>query len=165
MTSDVVFRAVRDDDGPALAGLIAACFAEYAGCFYEPAEFPELAAPATWAQGRGTRLVVAQADGVVIGCCASTPVPDQNAIEIHKVYLAAGKRGGGLAQRLLAGAYTHAGEAGASHLVLWSDTRFERAHRFYEKLGFRRVPVMRFLADVSGTWEYRFTRRLDGGAT
>jgi putative acetyltransferase len=161
---EIVLRPVRDDDGAALAGLIAACFAEYEGCLYEPAEFPELAAPASWAAGRGTRLVVAEAEHGIIGCCASTPLAEQAAVEVHKVYLAAGHRGGGMAQRLIAGAFAHAQEVGATRLVLWSDTRFTRAHRFYGKLGFVQVPVTRYLADVSLTWEYRFERRLDGAA-
>jgi putative acetyltransferase len=48
---------------------------------------------------------------------------------------------------------------GLPDLVLWSDTRFARAHRFYERLGFERVPVVRYLADVSASWEYRYERR------
>jgi putative acetyltransferase len=45
-------------------------------------------------------------------------------------------------------------------MMLWSDTRFSRGHRFYEKLGFVRWPGERYLGDVSETWEYHFRKRL-----
>ena len=49
---------------------------------------------------------------------------------------------------------------GAREIVLWSDTRFERGHRFYEKLGFVREPVERYLADASESWEFFFRKSL-----
>ena len=44
-------------------------------------------------------------------------------------------------------------------LKLWTDTRFLSGHRFYEKLGFVRQPVVRFLADATDCWEFAY--RLD----
>jgi putative acetyltransferase len=155
----VTLRAVQDSDGPWLAGLIAACFAEYAGCFYEPAEFPELAAPANWYASKGTRLMVAEQRGQVVGCTAATPLATSTpTLEIHKVYLAPQLRGNGLAQQLLRAALSACGGDDRTALVLWTDTRFTRAHSFYERLGFVRVPVIRYLADVSETWECRYQR-------
>jgi putative acetyltransferase len=155
----MIIRAVRDDDGPALAKLIADCFAEYEGCFYESAEFPELAAPASWYAPKGTRLIIAEQGGQVVGCTAATPLALNTPIlEIHKVYLAPQLRGSGAAQRLLNAALSACGGDDRTGLVLWTDTRFTRAHRFYERLGFVRVPVIRYLADVSETWEYRYQR-------
>jgi putative acetyltransferase len=157
--STLMIRPVRDSDGPALAGLIAACFAEYEGCFYEPAEFPELAAPASWYVGKGTRLIVAQQGGQVVGCAAATPLAvGTSTLEIHKVYLASQVRGGGVAEQLLNAALSACGRDDRTALVLWTDTRFTRAHRFYERLGFVRIPVIRYLPDVSQTWEYRYER-------
>jgi putative acetyltransferase len=148
-----------DADGEGLARLIAACFAEYEGCLYEPAEFPELAAPATHYSARGTELWVSGGNGRILASVAITPVPCQRACEITKVYLEAGLRGTGKGEALLAHAAVRAEAMGLPDLVLWSDTRFARAHRFYERLGFERVPVVRYLADVSASWEYRYERR------
>ncbi len=67
-------------------------------------------------------------------------------------------RGAGLAQALFAEALTFAEQGGFAEMMLWSDTRFVRGHRFYEKLGFRRWPGERYLADVSATWEYHFRK-------
>lgn len=153
-------RPARDDDGPALAQLIAACFAEYEGCLYASAEFPELAAPASHYVGRGGFLRVATEGERLVGSLAAVPVPEQGAVEVSKVYLAAALRGRGGAQRLMAEAESFAAALGARRLVLWSDTRFARAHRFYEKLGFTPQPVTRYLADVSRTWEFRYERAL-----
>jgi putative acetyltransferase len=154
-----ILRPVMDADGPAIAALIAACFAEYDGCFYSPAEFPELVHPALHYAAKAAELWVLE-DGVrLVGTVAVTPVPEQQACEITKVYLAASHRGSGAGPALMAHASQRAAAMGHADLVLWTDTRFQRAHRFYEKLGFVRLPVRRYLADVSHSWEYRCERR------
>ncbi len=153
-------RLARDDDSQALARLIAASFAEYPNCVFVWDEFPELRAPASHFASIGGRLWVVDApDGGIAGSLAATPVPAQNAVEITKVYAAPAFRGTGLAQALFGEALAFAQAGGQAQMMLWSDTRFARGHRFYEKLGFRRWPGERYLADVSATWEYHF--RLD----
>ncbi len=158
-------RPVTDADSAGLARLIAACFAEYDGCLYEPAEFPELVAPAAHYAARGAELWVMAAEGRIaqgnriLGSVAITPVPAQGACEITKVYLDAALRGSGAGEALMAQASARAVAFGLPDLVLWTDTRFTRAHRFYEKLGFVKRPVIRYLADVSASWEYRYERR------
>ena len=95
----------------------------------------------------------------------ATPVPAQNAVEITKVYAAPAFRGSGLAQALFGEALRfRAGRRVRTQMMLWSDSRFARGHRFYEKLGFRRWPGERYLADVSETWEYHFRLDLHGSA-
>jgi putative acetyltransferase len=155
-------RPVTDADGGGVARLIDACFAEYEGCLYEPSEFPELAAPATHYTARGAELWVSGDKGRILASVAITPVSSQRACEITKVYLAAHLRGTGAGEALMIHAAARAAAFGLSDLVLWSDTRFARAHRFYERLGFSKVPVIRYLSDVSASWEYRYERR--GGA-
>jgi GNAT superfamily N-acetyltransferase len=70
--------------------------------------------------------------------------------------------GGGLGHRLLDVAETHAAAAGATRMILWSDTRFARAHRFYEKRSYLRSGPVRALADISNSLEYRFAKPIDG---
>jgi RimJ/RimL family protein N-acetyltransferase len=43
-------------------------------------------------------------------------------------------------------------------LVLWSDTRFERAHRLYLRMGFVRRGERTLPEDVNDTREYGFER-------
>jgi putative acetyltransferase len=150
-------RNATDGDSEPLATLIAASFAEYPNCHFVRDEFPELRSPSSAFAGKGGRLWVADAPGGgIAGSLGATPVPAQNAVEITKVYADPAFRGSGLAQALFAHALAFARQGGFSEMMLWSDTRFARGHRFYEKLGFRRWPGERYLADVSQTWEYHF---------
>lgn len=158
-------RDARDSDSAPLAALIAASFAEYPNCLFDWSEFPELRAPATHFSALGGRLWVAQAPGDGIAASLGVvPVPEQNAVEIVKVYADPAFRGSGLAQALFGNALAFAKDGGYREMMLWSDSRFSRGHRFYEKLGFRRWPGERYLADVSATWEYHFRRPLAGAS-
>jgi GNAT superfamily N-acetyltransferase len=75
------------------------------------------------------------------------------------MYVAASQRGGGLAQALIDAAEGYARERGAAVMKLWTDTRFERAHRFYEKHGYVRQPGLRELHDLSNSVEYHYVKR------
>ncbi len=163
-------RPVRDEDGERVAGLIAACFAEYEGCLFAWNEFPELKAPATWAASRGTSFWIAQGEGgEIAGCICATPEAGGEkgeagkagaTVELHKFYVASHLRGSGLADALIAKVFDLARETDAAAIVLWTDTRFARAHRFYEKHGFVRQPGSRLLHDVSDTTEFHYRRDL-----
>lgn len=158
-----VFRAGADADGPAIARLIAAVFAEYENCPYVPAEFPELAAPASHyaAKGGGLWVLEPAAGGPIDGCIALSRVDGTTMFELHKVYLAAGLRGRGHAQAMYAPVVAEARRRGATALKLWTDTRFESGHRFYERRGFTRQPVVRYLADATDAWEYAYLLALE----
>ncbi len=161
MTAHPPIRPARDADCGALAALIAASFAEYPGCLFDWPEFPELHAPASHFAAKGGALWVADAPGGgIAGSLGVAPVPEQNAVELFKVYADPAFRGSGLAQALFARALSFAEAGGFSEMMLWSDSRFSRGHRFYEKLGFVRWPGERYLADVSATWEHHFRKRL-----
>jgi GNAT superfamily N-acetyltransferase len=82
--------------------------------------------------------------------------------EICRVYVDPALHGSGLGHRLLDQAEAHAIAAGASRLVLWSDTRFDRAHRFYEKRSYVRSGPIRVLEDISNSLEYGFAKPVNG---
>jgi putative acetyltransferase len=156
----MIIRPARDSDGAALAALIATTFAEYPGCLFIDAEFPELAAPASHYQRLGGQLFVAETDGAVIGSLAAVMTGVPGTGELFKVYASSAHRGSGLAQRLYAEGEDLLRARDAREIILWSDTRFARGHRFYEKLGFVREPVERYLADASASWEFFFRKKL-----
>ncbi len=157
-------RLARDDDSAPLSALIAASFAEYPGCVFVEEELPELRRPASYFAAKGGVLwIVDGAEGRIAGSLGVVPVPEQNAVELAKVYVDPAFRGAGLAQTLFAKALDFAEQGGFAEMVLWSDTRFARGHRFYEKLGFVRWPGERYLGDVSESWEYHFRKPLRGG--
>ena len=59
-------------------------------------------------------------------------------------------------------AEAHARAAGAARLVLWTDTRFDAAHRFYEKHGYVRQGAIRILDDLSKSLEFRYAKPARG---
>jgi GNAT superfamily N-acetyltransferase len=156
-------RPGRDADAEGFIALIGACWSEYPNCVLDvDAEVPELRALASHFGAAGGALWVAERDGRVIGMAATRPMQQDSAWEICKVYVAAAARGSGLAQALMAAAEAHARASGAQRLVLWTDTRFEAAHRFYEKRGFVRQGAIRILDDLSRSLEFRYTKPLRG---
>ena len=82
--------------------------------------------------------------------------------EICRVYVHPSQHGTGLAHRLLDTAEAHAIVAGAARLVLWSDTRFDRAHRFYEKRSYVRAGPIRVLHDISNSLEFAYAKPVNG---
>lgn len=161
--SGVILRQGRDADAEGFIRLIGDCWSEYPGCIMDvDGEVPELRALATFFAEAGGALWAAEQDGRVIGMAATRPMGQDAAYEICKVYVAKDARGTGLAHGLLDAVETHARAAGAERLVLWTDTRFETAHRFYEKRGFVRQGPIRVLHDLSNSLEFRYARPIAG---
>jgi GNAT superfamily N-acetyltransferase len=124
-------------------------------------EIPELRALASYYTDKGGALWAAEADGRIAGMVAVLP-KDADAWEICRMYTLPSLHGSGLGQRLLHMAEAHARAAGAARLVLWSDTRFDRAHRFYEKHGYLRHGPIRVLHDISNSLEFGYAKPVAG---
>jgi GNAT superfamily N-acetyltransferase len=155
-------RAGRDADGGGMIALIGACWSEYPDIVLDvDGEMPELRALATYYQAKGGALWVAEAAGGIVGMIAACP-HGHDVWEICRVYVHNDWRGGGLGHRLLDLAEAHAGAAGAVTLELWTDTRFHRAHRFYEKRGYTRAATTRALHDRSNSFEFHYERTVGG---
>jgi putative acetyltransferase len=161
---EIGLRPGRDADGARIGALIARVFSEYDGCLFELSEFPELAAPAAHYAARGGGLWVAERGDELVGCVALVLKRPPDLCELSKFYVAAACRGSGLAQRLHDRAIEEARRRGARELALFSDTRFDRAHAFYAKQGFARLPGVRFLHDASRSLENAYRRPLVGEA-
>jgi GNAT superfamily N-acetyltransferase len=159
-----VLRAGRDDDAAGFIALIGACWAEYPGCILDlDGEVPELRALASYFRDQGGALWAAERDGRVIGMVGARPLNDDDAAwEICRMYVDGAARGIGLAADLLRTAEHHAVAAGAQRLVLWTDTRFTRAHGFYEKQGYVRQGSIRILDDISNSLEFRYAKPARG---
>ncbi|MCL2430234.1 MAG: GNAT family N-acetyltransferase, partial [Alphaproteobacteria bacterium] len=165
-------RPGRDRDADGFIALIGACWSDYPGIVFDvDAELPELRALASHYAAKGGRVWAAEVRGRIVGMIAAAPSKSA-AFEIGRLYVYPEWRGTGLAYRLLDRAEGYAREAGADRLALWSDTRFERAHRFYEKCSYVRRGPVRALDDLSNTLEYGYAKplsalgveRLDGAA-
>ncbi len=141
--------------------LIHRVFDEY-GLIWDPEdEFWDLLADDfPYLAPRGALWVARGADGRVVGSIAAERI-DAAAVELHRLYLDAALRGAGHGRRLLLQALAWARSSGCTQALLWADTRFHDARRFYARLGFERTGV-RDLDDVNATTEYRYERSLEG---
>ena len=157
---NVKIRSARDDDSAGLIRLIGGCYAEYPGCVLDvEGEAPELIAPATWHTEAGGRMWVAERDGAIVGSVALLPAA-KGSMELKKLYVASEVRRFGLGARLCGLVEAEARSRGATVLDLWSDTRFEDAHRLYERRGYERGPDTRELHDASESVEHYFRKSL-----
>lgn len=160
MTS--ILRAGRDSDADDFIALICACWAEYPGCVMDvDGEVPELRALASYFSGQSGALWVSEAGGRVVGMVGTRPIGD-GAWEICKMYAYPEQRGSGLARTLIDTAEAFARDHGATAMKLWSDTRFDRAHRFYEKCSYLRAGAIRALDDLSHSLEFGYAKPLTG---
>jgi GNAT superfamily N-acetyltransferase len=124
-------------------------------------ETPELHALATYYAGHGGALWIAQSDTAVTGMIATRPIGNAT-WEICRVYVDPTHHGAGLGHALLDHAERHAIAAGAERLALWTDTRFDRAHRFYEKRSYVRHGPVRVLHDISNSLEFGYAKPVNG---
>ncbi|HVC63474.1 MAG TPA: GNAT family N-acetyltransferase [Acetobacteraceae bacterium] len=173
-------RPGKDEDAEQLIALIGACWALYPGIRMDvDGEMPELRALATYYARAGGALWVAEDGAAIVGMAATrplviashapTPVTARReatrqspAWEACRVYVHPSHHGAGLGHRLLDTAEAHAIAAGAARIVLWSDTRFGRAHRFYEKRSYVRAGPIRVLRDISNSLEFAYAKPVNG---
>jgi GNAT superfamily N-acetyltransferase len=157
-----VIRVGRDADANGFIDLIHACWSEYPSIKIAiDAELPELHALASHYTNQGGALWTAEAERRVVGMIGVVPGPDKT-WEIVRLYILQRYRGTELALQLLASAELYARSAGAVRLVLWSDTRFDRAHRFYEKHSYIRHGPIRVLHDISNSLEFGYAKPVCG---
>lgn len=155
-------RAGSDADSDGFIALIGACWAEYPGCVMDvDGEVPELRALSSYMRGKDGALWTAEADGRVAGVIATYP-EGADAWAISRMYVDRASRGTGLADRLLDAAEAHAIAAGARRLELWTDTRFARAHRFYDRRSYVRSGPIRSLDDLSKSIEFHYAKPVAG---
>jgi RimJ/RimL family protein N-acetyltransferase len=144
-------------DVPGVIALIGRVYEEY-GFVYDPAiEVPDLLDfPAHYAPPRGAFFVLWQGRGIV-GSIGVERL-DADTAELHRLYLDTALRGRGLGHMLMKEVMAWCQARAISRLVLWSDTRFERAHRLYARMGFQRTGERELPGDINQTREYRFER-------
>ncbi|MGH7305569.1 MAG: GNAT family N-acetyltransferase [Candidatus Rokuibacteriota bacterium] len=155
-TSLPVTAAVRAD-APGVVELIGRVYTEY-GFVYEPQiEVPDLLRfDHHYAPPRGAFFVVRE-DGVVVGSVGVERL-DGGGAEVHRLYLDRHLRGRGTGRALLERVLEWCRAQNIRHLILWSDTRFDQAHRLYERMGFQRTGERALPDDPNQTREYGFER-------
>ncbi|MBU0639444.1 MAG: GNAT family N-acetyltransferase [Planctomycetes bacterium] len=132
-----VLRPASAKDTPGIHELIAGIFADYAYVLDVEQEDPHLRAPGAHFRDRGGEFWVVEQDGRIRASGAVLLHPDS--AELKSLYVHRSLRRQGWGRRLTLAAIEHARQAGRQRVILWSDTRFEEAHRLYESLGFLRT--------------------------
>jgi GNAT superfamily N-acetyltransferase len=144
-------------DVPGVIALIGRVFAEYRFVYDPRVEVPDLLDfDAHYAPPRGAFFVV-RAGEQVVGSVGVERL-DARAVELHRLYLDAELRGRGTGRALTDTVLAWCRPREIERLVLWSDTRFDLAHRLYTRMGFTRTGERTLPDDVNDTREYRFER-------
>jgi ribosomal protein S18 acetylase RimI-like enzyme len=144
VTTTLVRTAVRDDV-PAIMRLLAD---DVLGHQRERLDDPDLylrAFDEITAQ-TGNQLLVAEQDGVVIGCLQLTIIPGMGRAgarraQLESVRVAAAHRGAKVGERMVLEAIARARTAGCGLIQLTSDVSRTAARRFYERLGFKATHI------------------------
>ena len=160
----LMIRPARNEDGPAFGWLIARCWADYPGCYFDRhGELGDLDRIANVLEARGGQAWSALIEDRIVGSICVAPAGEVgSAWEITKLYVDPNIRRQNIASLLLGRAEDFAGERGARRMILWTDTRFEGAHRFYERLGYVADGRVRELHDLSNSVEYFYAKHVGG---
>jgi putative acetyltransferase len=154
------FRIARPEDIPAMTAIIAETFDEYGWIFVMEDELPDFADyPARYENTRNRLYAMVDETETVIGSIALKIGPE--GAYLSRVYLKRSERGRGLGKVMVGFILDLARTSGHAHVHLWTDTRFTTAHGLYERMGFRRQPVVRSLHDTNNSFEFRYDLDLD----
>jgi GNAT superfamily N-acetyltransferase len=156
---DLAVEPADARDSPGVIRLIGRVFEEY-GFVFDPAqEVPDLLAFDRHYTPPGGGFFVVRHGGEVVGS-AGVERLDATTAELHRLYLDASLRGRGLGRALGEAVLTWCRRHGAARLVLWSDTRFDRAHTLYERMGFTRTGERDLAGDINSSREFRYERQV-----
>ncbi len=159
--TNLTIRYAEDSDYKALCNLIGTCFAEFEGVFLDLENLDaDLFNLRSNYEAKGGEVWVAEKAGQIVGCIGYTP-EGQKMCELKRLYILNEMRGSGLAVRLLRLVELAVKSRGDNIINLWSDLRFERAHRFYEREGYVRQKECRILNDISNTTELQFIQSFE----
>lgn len=153
----IVIEPARASDAPAIIALIGRVFAEYNFIWNPATEVPDLFDLERHYREKAGAFWVARLDGRVVGSVGVERLPEGRA-ELHRLYLDATLRGRGVGRALVEAVLAWCRAAGIKQLTLWSDTRFDRAHRLYEGMGFAKTGERELPDDPNDTREFGYER-------
>ena len=147
-------RPAHSGDVPAILSLIGGVFAEY-GCLLDAEhEDTHLLNPGEHFRARSGEFWVVEDAGHTFATVAVEIA--ERVAELKCLYVHQDSRRQGWGRRLTQMCIDFARQAGATRMVLWSDTRFRAAHALYYAVGFRQRGT-RDLHDSNSTTEFGFT--------
>ena len=136
-----MIRIATNTDCKGIINLIGAVYAEYGDrvCLDEGGAEAELQDVEANYRGRGGDFWVLDLDGKILGTHAALPDKSDPAVcGFRRLYLDESLRGEtDWGHQLMQVTIDWARDNGFQRVQFWSDTRFERAHRFFAKFGFQ----------------------------
>ena len=157
MNSLTQLRPTIPEDVPGILSLIAGVYKEYDCVLDAEGEERHLLEPGPYFRSHGGEFWVVEEDGHIRATAAVLLHEDEG--ELKSLYVHPSLRKQGWGKRLTELAINYARKHEKSKMILWSDTRFEDAHRLYRNLGFQQTGV-RELRDSNNTVEYGFEMQL-----
>ncbi len=150
-------RPAAIGDAPGVVDLIGRVYLEYGFVYVPEVEVPDLLRfDQHYTPPRGAFFVVREGK-VVVGSVGVERL-DETSAELHRLYLEARLRGRGTGRALVEAALDWCRAEKIPRMILWSDTRFDQAHRLYQRMGFRRMGERVLPDDPNQTREYGFER-------
>ncbi len=147
-------RSVIKKDVPQIIKLISDIWAEYDCVLDTDIDEKYLLAPDDYFRGRDGEFWIIEEDGKIIATIAVLML-DAKTAELKSLYVHRDFRKQGLGEKLTGSAIDFARQRNKIEMILWSDTRFTKAHRLYERLGFEPFGE-RELHDFNNSVEYGF---------
>ena len=139
MQEQWTFRPGRKDDGLGLVRLVDEVYREYGDEADVEGYDRDLLDVEDAYRKIGGEFVVLEQDGEIVGAHATQPVDrEAGLLTFRRLYLRAHLRGTGAGQFLMDWAVQWSRDNGYRRVEFWSDTRFSRAHRFFERYGFEK---------------------------
>ena len=139
MQENWILRPGRTEDGPRLVRLIDEVYREYGDEADVAGYDRDLLDVEAAYRDKGGEFVVLEEDGEIVGAHATQPIdPEKGLLTFRRLYLPARVRGSGAGRFLRDWAVQWGRNNGYRRVEFWSDTRFSRAHRFFERYGFER---------------------------
>lgn len=151
-------RPATKDDVSRIVKLIGDIWAEYDCVLDTEKEEQYLLDPDGYFHARNGEFWVVEQESEIAATVA-VMTNDKNTAELKSLYVHKEFRQKGLGEKLTNLAIDFCRGKGAKIIILWSDTRFIKAHRLYERLGFEPFDK-RELDDLNNSIEYGFSLEL-----
>jgi ADP-ribose pyrophosphatase YjhB (NUDIX family)/GNAT superfamily N-acetyltransferase len=145
-------RRARTADSAAAAAVVKAVYDEYGFTWDELGYHRDLQDVET----AYAAFFVAELDGRIVGTAG---LSGEGSLE--RLYVLPSARSDGTGSALLRAVAEEARRLGRRRLEIWTDTRFEQAHRLYERFGAHRSGE-RINDDPDASFEWRYTLGLEG---
>lgn len=151
----ITIRKATDDDIDELITLIEKIFTEYDMEFVLEDELPDFVDFNNHYHSEHELLVAEHKETGLLAGCTALKMED-GILRLSRVYVRRKDRGRGIGKMLVREAEQRARKRGSTMIHLWTDTRFERAHTFYKKLGYKYTGRVKPLNDINNSYEYHF---------